>query len=184
MKNKHEVASIGHTEYQNGKIYKIELEDGSIYIGSTIKTLETRLKEHLSDTKSIVYKNKDKTPKISLVINCPCENKHKLEKIEKKHINEYAKNYGSKVLNKRGNVEIKEKPEIKYSFKIEKEDELKRRIEKMLSIKNNEKNKEFQIQFRNGGKKVKVTKRYGQISLTEAMDFMKVQQKLLKKQLI
>ena len=63
VKNKHEVVSIGHTEYQNGKIYKIELEDGSIYIGSTIKTLETRLKEHLSDTKSIVYKNKDKTPK-------------------------------------------------------------------------------------------------------------------------
>ena len=54
----------------------------------------------------------------------------------------------------------------------------------MLTIKNNEKNKELQIQFRNGRKKVKVTKRYRQISLTEAMDFMKVQQKLLKQQLI
>ena len=79
-KNKHEVVSIGHTEYQKGKIYKIQFEDGSIYIGSTIKTLETRLKEHLSDTKSIVYKNKDKNPKIELVIDSTCEDKHKLEK--------------------------------------------------------------------------------------------------------
>ena len=117
-------------------------------------------------------------------LDCPCENKHKLEKIEKKHINEYAKIYGNKILNKRGNDEIKEKPEIKYSFKIEKEDELKRRIEKMLSIKNNEKNKEFQIQFRNGEKKIKVTKRYGQISLTEAMDFTKQRIMSLKQQLI
>ena len=77
-KNKHEVKSIGHTEYKNGKIYKMEFEDGSIYIGSTIKTLEKRLKEHKSDTKSIVYKNKDKNPKISLVVDCPCEKKHKL----------------------------------------------------------------------------------------------------------
>ena len=143
-KNKHEVVSIGHTEYQKGKIYKIQFEDGSIYIGSTIKTLEKRLKEHISDPKSIVYKNKDKNPKISLVTDCPCENKHKLEKIGKKQINEYAKKAGNKILNKRGNDEIKEKLEIKYSFKIEKEDELKRRIEKMLSIKNNEKNKENQ----------------------------------------
>ena len=93
MKNKHEVISIGHTEYQNGRIYKIEFDNGGIYIGSTIKTLETRLKQHLSDTKSIVYKNKNKNPKISLVINCPCEKKHKLEKIEKRYINEYAKKY-------------------------------------------------------------------------------------------
>ena len=54
---------FGHTEYQNGKIYKIEFNDESIYIGPTINTLETRLKGHLSDIKSIVYKNKDKNPK-------------------------------------------------------------------------------------------------------------------------
>ena len=77
-KNKHEIKSIGHTEYKNGKIYKMEFEDGSIYIGLTIKTLEKRLKEQKSDTKGIVYKNKDKNPKISLVIDCPCEEKHKL----------------------------------------------------------------------------------------------------------
>ena len=183
-KNKHEVVSIGHTEYQKGKIYKIQFEDGSIYIGSTIKTLETRLKEHLSDTKSIVYKNKDKNPKIELVIDSPCKNKHKLEKIEKKHINKYAKNHGEKVLNKRNNKENKEKPEIKYSFKIKKGDELMKRIDKMLTIKNDEKNRKLEMQYRDGNKKVKVSKRYGQVSLSEAMDYVKNQQKALKQKLI
>ena len=74
VNNKHEVQSTGNTEYQNGKIYKIEFDDESIYIGSTIKTIKMRRKEHLSDTKSIVYKNKDKNSKISLLIDCPCEN--------------------------------------------------------------------------------------------------------------
>ena len=50
-----------------------------------------RLKEPKSDIKSIVYKNKDKNPKISLLIDCPCGNKHKIEKVEKKYINQYAK---------------------------------------------------------------------------------------------
>ena len=87
-KNKLDIKSIGHTEYQIGKIYNIEFDDGSKYISSTIKTREKRLKEHKSDTKSIVYRNKDKNQKISLVIDCPFKNEHKLEKIEKKHINE------------------------------------------------------------------------------------------------
>ena len=52
-----------------------------------------RLKVHKSDIKSIVYKNKDKNPKISLLTDCPCENKHKLEKVEKKYFNQYAKKY-------------------------------------------------------------------------------------------
>ena len=131
-----------------------------------------RLKVHKSDIKSIVYKNKDKNPKISLLTDCPCENKHKLEKVEKKYISQYAKKFGVKILNKRDNDEIKEKPEIKYSFKIEKEDELKSRIEKMVAIKNYKKNKKLEIQFRNGDKKVKVSKLYSQIPLTDAMEFM------------
>ena len=130
VENKHEVRSIGHTEHQNVKIYKIEFDNNTIYIGSSINTLKMRLKEHMSDKKSIVYSNKDKDPKLSLVIDCPCENKHKLESVEKKYINQYAKKYDTKVLNKRGNDKIKEKTEIKYSFKIEKEDEMLRELAK------------------------------------------------------
>ena len=132
-KNKHEVLSIGHSEYQNGKIYRVDFDDAKIYIGSTIKTLEKRLNEHLNDQKSIVHKHRDKNPKISLVSNCPCKNKHKLEKIETRYINKFAKEHPTKILNKRG-VE-KDTPKLKYSFKIEKEDQLMARIEKMISIK-------------------------------------------------
>ena len=121
---------------------------------------------------------------MELVIDCPCENKHELEKIEKKHINGYAKNHGEKVLNKRDNEEIKEKPEIKYSFKIGKENSLMKRIDKMVAIKNSEKNKEPQIQFRNSEEKMKLIKCYGQISLTQAMDYMKNQKKSLRQKLL
>ena len=87
-------------------------------------------------------------------------------------------------MNKWGNDEIKEKPEIKYSFKIEKESDLLNRIEKMVAIKNDEKNKKLDIQYREGDKKVEVSKRYGQIPLSAAMDCMKSQQKSIKNKLI
>ena len=51
VENKHEVRSIGHTEYKNGTIYKIEFDNNSIYIESTINTLKMRLKEHMSEKK-------------------------------------------------------------------------------------------------------------------------------------
>ena len=44
VNNIQEVKSIGYSEYQKGKIYKIEFDDESIYIGSTIKTLKMRQK--------------------------------------------------------------------------------------------------------------------------------------------
>ena len=75
VNNKHEVQLIGHTKYQNGKIYKIEFDDESIYIDSTIKTIEMRLKDRTTDIKSIVDRNIDKDPNISLIIDCPCKNK-------------------------------------------------------------------------------------------------------------
>ena len=31
-KNKHEVVSIGHAEYLKGKIYKVEFDDGTLYM--------------------------------------------------------------------------------------------------------------------------------------------------------
>ena len=132
------------------------------------------MKEHLSDKKSIVYRNKDKNPTISLIIDCPCENKHKLELVEKKYINQYAKKYEAKVFIKCRNEENKEKPKIEYSFKIEKEDELLERIEKMVAFKNIPNKKELQVQY-HGGKKVNVSKRYGSITLSKAMDYMKAQ---------
>ena len=58
-------------------------------------------------------------------------------------------------MNKRGYDEVKEKPEIKYSFKIEKKDELKSRIEKMVAIKDDEKNKNSKFSFDSVTKRLK-----------------------------
>ena len=46
------------------------------YVGSTCETeLETRLKNHLSNKKSQVYKYKNLNPKIKLIVECPCDTK-------------------------------------------------------------------------------------------------------------
>ena len=95
-RNKHETIPIGHSEYQNGNIYRIDFEDEHIYIGSTTKKLEKRLDEHLNEYKSIVYKHRNKNPRISLVSNCPSKNKYKLEKIETRYINKFSKVHGAK----------------------------------------------------------------------------------------
>ena len=54
----------------------------------------------------------------------------------------------------------------------------------MVKIKNDYKNKELQIQYRNDSKKVKVSKRYTTIPFNDAMDFMMKQQKTLEKRLM
>ena len=54
--------------YKNGKIYKVTFENEYIYIGSTYEELKTRLKWHLSNNKSQVFKHKNENPKIELII--------------------------------------------------------------------------------------------------------------------
>ena len=75
--------------YQNGKIYTITCEDGAIYVGSTIQSLNYRFLGHKKIKKCSMYKyihnNYDgnwKKCKIELYENFPCDNKSKLEKRE------------------------------------------------------------------------------------------------------
>jgi len=84
--------------YSNGKIYKIICnKTGLVYIGSTCRTLEERLKEHASNSKR--YLNKEKNIfissilvtfnndfKIELIENYPCDNRQQLEDRENFHI--------------------------------------------------------------------------------------------------
>ena len=46
-------------------------DDGRLYVGSTCEELNTRLKWHLSDKKSQVYKNRKDNPKIELTVTSP-----------------------------------------------------------------------------------------------------------------
>ena len=122
--------------YKNGKIYKVTFSDGSVYIGSTCEDLQTRLKYHLANKKSQVFKHKDKKPKIELIVNAPSKDRKSLENTENSYIEEYAEIYGQKLLNIRGNPKTKTK-KIEYKVEIENETQLKERkakLEKKLTI--------------------------------------------------
>jgi hypothetical protein len=82
------------TDYSQGKIYKIVCnKTGLIYIGSTYRSLEQRLKEHISYCKAYIDKRSNRLIssiyvifnndyKIELIENYPCQNKRELEKKE------------------------------------------------------------------------------------------------------
>lgn len=112
--NKYETLTVGKTDYQKGKIYRIDFDNGWVYVGSTTRTLEKHLGEHANDPKSIIYRHRDENRK-----------------------------YSDMLLNKR-RVERKN-PAMRYSFKIERECELRTRMEKMTKIIDNAKNKELMI---------------------------------------
>ena len=89
--------------YKNGKIYQVTFDDEKMYVGSTCEELETRLSWHLTNPQSQVYKNKNKNPKIELIVNAPSGDKKSLEKVENEHIYDFSKIYGKKLINIKAN---------------------------------------------------------------------------------
>ena len=97
--------------YQNSKIYKItDNTSNAVYIGSTCKTLQQRLKQHEANNKSYkagkypnfvtVFKILDNNDyKIELVESYPCATKQDLNIREGKIIKEY-KNNNLNIVNK------------------------------------------------------------------------------------
>ena len=96
--------------YNNGKIYKIvDNKSDMIYVGSTCKTLEQRIKSHISNYKNYKagkYHNissfkilENNNYKIELVKLYPCVNNQELELQEGNIIKEY-KNEKLNVVNK------------------------------------------------------------------------------------
>lgn len=72
-------------DYKQSKIYTITCEDGAVYVGSTIRTLEQRLSRHKNDKKCSMYKYIHKNyngdwskSKIELYENYPCNSKEEL----------------------------------------------------------------------------------------------------------
>lgn len=184
MNTNHKVTGHYQNEYKDGKIYKIEFANGLIYIGCTINSTEERLKEHLFDTNSVVYKNKQYKPTISLVCNYPCHSKEELESCETFYINKYAKLYKDKVLNKRMNDEKKPKKIVSFKCNIMSNEDFNNKIVKKFVIKDNVKDRSFEIQYREGGERVKIKKRYNKCCKDEARDYMQVkQQELIDKYL-
>ena len=158
--------------YSNGKIYKVTFSDKKVYVGSTCEDLATRLKWHLTNKNSQVYKHKDNTPKIELIINAPSNDKKSLEKVENGYIEQYADKYGKKLLNIKCNP-IKKAKKIVYEVKIENEDQLRERIAKLdkkLNIKDDTKNKLWFIDSIINGKRYKTMARYGKKPKDKALE--------------
>ena len=68
--------------YKNGKIYKVVFDNGNVYIGSTCEELKIRLKWHLSNKNSQVYKHINKNPKIEFVVLVPSNETNKKRNLE------------------------------------------------------------------------------------------------------
>ena len=84
-----DIEDIYDPRYQNGKIYTITCEDGEVYVGSTILSLNKRLIVHKSANNCSMYQyihnNYDgywKKCKIELYENYPCDNRKELNKKE------------------------------------------------------------------------------------------------------
>ena len=84
-------------DYSRGKIYKIQCDDGSFYIGSTCSDLRRRLWEHKADHnrgRGYHYLNHISTlgwdrVRIVLVEEFPCENKDQLRRQEDFYIQQH-----------------------------------------------------------------------------------------------
>jgi hypothetical protein len=80
---------INLMDYSKSKIYKLECEDGYYYYGTTIQSIDERLKSHKQSSKKQPYRvykhinaiGWDKV-KIILVENYPCESKKQLNRKE------------------------------------------------------------------------------------------------------
>jgi hypothetical protein len=76
--------------YQRGKIYTITCEDGNVYVGSTIQTLNDRFNGHKTKNQTCSmyqyihnnYNGDWSKCKIELYENYPCKNEYELEKKE------------------------------------------------------------------------------------------------------
>lgn len=97
------VNSYFNSDYDNGKVHKIEFENCDIlYIGSTTTELQARLSQHLTNNKSPVYQYRTQNPFIKLLVIAPSKGKRELEKVEYEWIADYSEKLGARLLNKLG----------------------------------------------------------------------------------
>ena len=170
--------------YKNGKIYKVMFDDGKVYVGSTCEELEIRLSWHLTNPKSQVYKNRDKNPKIELIVKAPSGDKKSLEKVENEYIHDYGDIYGKKLINIKANPNIKPK-KIEYQVSIENQQQLEERIAKLdnkLKIKDNAKKSFWYIDSAINGERHTTKARYEKDTKNDALiNISKKKQEIIEK---
>ena len=72
-----------------------------VYVGSSIRNLQERLKEHMTTKSSPIFKYKDDNPKIKLLTRVPCKDRKEFNKVEDEDIRQYSIQYGDRLLNKK-----------------------------------------------------------------------------------
>ena len=141
-----------------------------VYVRSTCEELETRLKWHLKNNKSQVFKHKNKNPKIELIMNTPSFDKKSLENVENCYIQEYAKLYGKLFINIKSNP-LKKVNKIEYTVNIENKVQLLEEriaiLKNKLTIKDDTINKQFYFDPFIDGKRYKTMARYGKKQKTK-----------------
>ena len=165
-----------NSDYNNGKIYKIEFEKcDKVYIGSTTGELKTRLMQYLTNDKSPVYQYRTQKPHISLLVDAPSKGKRDLEKVEFDWIADYSEKLGAQLSNKLG-IKAKRR-EVKYQAQMatinpgtEKQVAHKLgRLEKTSVIKDDVVNNLLYYDGKVDGKRYKTKARYNKCSKEEAM---------------
>lgn len=143
--------------YENGKIYKLNCEDGKYYFGSTIRSLQTRLASHKHACKKTETNNAYTHIKtigwdnvgIELVESFPCENKQQLLERETWYICEHKAD--SMCLNSRNPVTDQTKQahaaKCKNYYQLHREEILQRRSE--YQITNRAQRSEYNREYAN-----------------------------------
>ena len=183
-----EISIASHDNlYDSGKIYKITFSNGKVYVGSTCLTLDERLKSHLSDTKSQVYKYSKYKPKIELIVKAPTFDKKKLEEIECKWIERYAEDYGKQLLNIRGNPSKKrQRKKIEHEVVIESDKQLIARVEQLegkIVIKDNPNIHQYLFDSVVNGKRYRNVAKYKNGSKDEAFERISAKKRQLIQEL-
>lgn len=110
-------------------------------------------------------------PKIELIVNAPSNDRKSLENVENGYIEEYAEKYGKLLLNIKNNP-LKKVKKTEYKVNIENKRQLEESITKLenkLTIKDDEKNKQFYYDTTIDGKRHKTMARYGKTSKDKAL---------------
>lgn len=161
-------------DYHNGQIYEITLQhNDKNYVGGSIRNLQDRLKEHMTDSESPIYKYRNDNPTIRPIILAPCKDRTEFNKVEAAYIISYSEKYGTRLLNKQHAK--KENKEIKYQHQayIESENEFRERLRQKfgdkLKIKDDPMNKLLYYDIKIDGKRHKTIARYTQQSKEQAM---------------
>ena len=130
------VNSYFNDDYHNGQIYKITFEhNNKICIGSSIRNVQERLKEHVTTKSSAIYQYKGDEPIITPIIRNPCKDRQELYRVEIDYMRYYSVKYGDRLLNKQSVPKKTVKIEYKHRAQIETENQMRERLRQKFGDK-------------------------------------------------